>query len=139
MTEIPSIPSAGSIAIADLTGAPVIRVPADATVAEVARAIAEGHVGAVVVGDEARPAALISERDVVRVVATGKDPDQVLALEVASTNLVWCEAEETVALAAIRMIDHSIRHLLVERDGALVGIVSARDLLGVYATDGDQV
>ena len=30
-------------------------------------------------------------------------------------------------------------HLLVERDGALVGIVSARDLLGVYATDADQV
>ncbi|TXI42878.1 MAG: histidine kinase, partial [Mycobacterium sp.] len=26
-----------------------------------------------------------------------------------------------------------------ERDGGLVGIVSARDLLGVYATDADQV
>ena len=59
--------------------------------------------------------------------------------DVASMNLVWCEAEETVDQAAIRMTDLSIRHLLVERDGGLVGIVSARDLLGVYATDADQV
>jgi signal-transduction protein with cAMP-binding, CBS, and nucleotidyltransferase domain len=31
------------------------------------------------------------------------------------------------------MMDHYIRHIMVERDGAPVGIVSARDLLGVYS------
>ena len=30
-----------------------------------------------------------------------------------------------------------IRQILVERDGALVGIVSARDLLGVYSAEAD--
>lgn len=139
MTQMPPIPKAGSILIADLTGDAVVRVAARATVADVAKAIADKQVGAVVVGDNARPDALVTERDVVRVVASGEDPAAVRAADVASTHLVWCEADETVDQAAIRMTDHSIRHLLVEREGALVGIVSARDLLGVYATDADQV
>jgi CBS domain-containing protein len=44
-------------------------VAADATVADVARALVAGDVGAVVMGDDERPAALVSERDVVRLVA----------------------------------------------------------------------
>lgn len=139
MTEMHSIPKAGSILIADLTGDAVVRVPAGATVADVAKVIADNQVGAVVVGDDVRPTALVTERDVVKVVASGQDPATVRSADVASTHLVWCEADETVDQAAIRMTDHSIRHLLVERDGRLVGIVSARDLLGVYATDADQV
>lgn len=136
---MPSIPEAGSILIADLTGDAVVRVRAGATVADAAKVIADKQVGAVVVGDDPRPTALVTERDVVKVVAAGKDPAAVPCADVASTHLLWCEADDTVDKAAIRMTDHSIRHLLVERDGALVGIISARDLLGVYATDADQV
>lgn len=131
------IPSADSIRLATLTGDPVARVAADATVADVAKAIVAAKVGAVVVGDDERPAALVSERDVAKVVADGKDPASLRALDVASTNLVWCEAETTVGEAAVRMMDHYIRHLLVEQDGALIGIVSARDLLGVFSADTD--
>lgn len=136
MSKKPSVPAA--IAIDTLIGACVLRVPADATVADVAKAITDHNVGAVIVGDESRPTALVSERDVVRVVAGGRDPGAVAAREIASTGLVWCEADDTVEEAAIRMTDREIRHLLVERDGALAGIVSARDLLGVYATDADR-
>ncbi len=141
---MPDIPSAGSISLSTLTGDPVARVPADATVMDVAKAIVADEVGAVVVadevgavvvGDDERPAALVSERDFVRVVAAGKDPASVPALEAASTKLVWCEAEATVGEAAVRMMDRYIRHLLVEQEGALVGIVSARDLLGVYSAE----
>jgi CBS domain-containing protein len=137
MSKKPSAPAA-SIAIETLIGARVIRVPAGATVADVAKAIADNNVGAVVVGDDERPGALVSERDVVRVVAGGRDPAEVAAREIASTSLVWCEVDDTVEEAAIRMTDREIRHLLVGRDGALAGIVSARDLLGVYATETDQ-
>jgi CBS domain-containing protein len=137
MSKKPSAPAA-SIAIETLIGARVIRVPVGATVADVAKAIADNNVGAVVVGDDERPGALVSERDVVRVVAGGRDPAEVAAREIASTSLVWCEVDDTVEEAAIRMTDREIRHLLVGRDGALAGIVSARDLLGVYATETDQ-
>jgi CBS domain-containing protein len=124
--------SPGSFPISAITGDPVARVAADATAADVAMAIADCDVGAVVVGDDERPAALVSERDIVRVVAAGKDPATVAAADIASTKLVWCDAEATVDQVAARMMDRYVRHVLVERDGALAGIVSARDLLGVY-------
>lgn len=77
------------------------------------------------VGDDERPAALVSERDCIRAMAAGKDPACVRAVDVASTKLVWCDAGATVDEVAVRMMDRYIRHILVERDGALVGIVSA--------------
>lgn len=137
MSKKPSLPAA-AITIDTLIGDRVVRVAADATVADVARAIAENNIGAVVLGSDERPAALVSERDVVRVVAGGRDPAAVPARDIASTALVWCESDDTVEEAAIRMTDREIRHLLVERDGALAGIVSSRDLLGVYATETDH-
>jgi len=133
---VTGISSPGAISISTITGDPVARIAADATVADVAKALVAGDVGAIVVGDDALPAALVSERDVVRVVASGKDPAAVPASDIASTKLVWCDAESTVSQVATRMMDHYIRHVLVERDGALAGIVSARDLLGVYSAYG---
>jgi CBS domain-containing protein len=130
MTDI-SVP--GSIPISSVTGEPVARVAANATVADVARAIVARDVGAIVVGDDEQPTALVSERDIVRVVAAGQDPATVPAADIASTKLVWCDAEATVDEVAVRMMDRYIRHILVERDGVLAGIVSARDLLGVYS------
>ncbi len=136
VTELPASPSAGSLPISTLTGEPVVRVAADATVADVAKALVAVDAGAVVVGDDARPAALVSERDIVRVVAAGRDPARVPAADVASTKLVWCDAAATVDQVSARMMDHYIRHVLVERDGRLAGIISARDLLGVYSAYG---
>ncbi|HZE17061.1 MAG TPA: CBS domain-containing protein [Mycobacterium sp.] len=129
--------SPGSIPVSTITGDPVARVAADATIADVAKALVAADVGAIVVGDEERPAALVSERDIVRVVAAGQDPATVPATAIASTKLVWCDAEATVDEVAVRMTERYIRHILVQRDGALVGIVSARDLLGVYSAEAD--
>lgn len=113
----------------------MIRVPVGSTVAGAAKTMTEARVGAVVVGDEPRPEAVLSERDVVSVVARGLDPAAVPVSEVASTSLVWCADTESVDDVANRMTDRYLRHILVERDGVLVGIVSARDLLAVYAGD----
>ena len=131
------IPSVGGLPVSVVTADPVARVGADATVADVAKAIVAQNVGVIVVGEDALPAAVLSERDVVRVVASGEDPASVRALDVASAKLVWCNANDTVDEAAVRMMDRYIRHILVEQDGALFGIVSARDLLGVYCTAAD--
>ena len=130
------IPSVGSTPVYTVTGDPVMRLSTDATIADVAKAIVDGQFGAVLIGDD-RPVGIVSERDVVRVVAAGNDPAAIRAFDVASTKLVWCNADDTVDEVAVRMMDHYVRHVLVERDGDLAGIVSARDLLGVYSAAAD--
>jgi CBS domain-containing protein len=54
-------------------------------------------------------------------------------MDVANTRLVWCDVESTVAEVAEEMMEQYVRHVLLEDDGGVAGIVSARDLLGAYA------
>lgn len=129
------IPWPGSTVIAYLAGSPVVSVPTTATLLEVARALTDDDVGAVVIGDGPRPVALVSERDITHAVAAGHDLATVPALDVASKALLWCDSTATVDEVAAEMRDHFVRHILVEEDGQLTGIVSARDLLGIYCPD----
>lgn len=126
---------AGSFPVAMLTGDPVARVASDASVQAAAEALVAGDVGALVVGDGDRPAAVVSERDVVRAVSEGRDLLATPVLEIASTDLIWCDAEATVDEVASMMNERYVRHILVEEGGRLMGMVSARDLVGVYCTD----
>ena len=75
---------------------------------------------------------MISERDVVRAVAASLDLTATLAGDVASTHVVWCDHTATVREVAEVMMEHYVRHVLLEQNGRLVGIVSARDVLGAY-------
>ncbi|MCV7121900.1 CBS domain-containing protein [Mycobacterium lacus] len=58
------ISSAGAIPISTNTGEPVARVAADATVADLAKAIVARGAGAIVVGADERPTAPVSQRDI---------------------------------------------------------------------------
>jgi CBS domain-containing protein len=126
----------GSTLVATLIGTPVEGVARDASLYEVADAMVAAGVGALIVtnGDRERAAGIVTERDIVRALAGRRDPATTRACDIANTTLVWCDAEATVTEVAERMMECYIRHILVERGGRLVGIVSARDLLGDYVS-----
>ena len=111
----------------------VITMPPESTVLAVADELTGDQVGIVILGSAGEVQSVISERDVVRGVADGCDPAVTRAQELASTKLVWCDASATVREAAELMMEQYVRHVLLEEEGRLVGIVSARDLLGAYA------
>lgn len=125
--------AASSIPVAALVGDPVVRIDSAATLHEVADTLTANDVGVLVVGAGDRPEAVVSERDVVHALAARKDPATTRAADIAHTELVWCDAAAPVAAVANEMMDRYVRHVLVEEDGRLIGVVSARDLLGVYA------
>lgn len=128
-----SMSSGGSVPIAEVTEEEVVRVSPGARLSEVVEALVGANVGAVVVGDKAKVIGIVSERDVVHALGAGGDIHAMSAMDVAHTNLIWCDVTATVAEVAAEMMQQYVRHVLVEQDGHLVGIVSARDLLGVYA------
>jgi CBS domain-containing protein len=126
---------AGQITISALIGDQVARIAPDACLLEIADALAAAGVGALVVGDGDQPSGIVSERDLVYALAARRDPATTVASDIAHTTLVWCDAEATVAEVAEEMMANYVRHVLVEDDSRLIGVVSARDLLGVYAAD----
>lgn len=134
MTTVEDMTDAADLPVSVLTGEPVACIAADATLLEVARELTDRDVGALVVGDPGAVQGVVSERDVVRALAAGRDPGTTRAAEVAHTDLVWCDTSSTVAEVAAEMMERYVRHVLVQEGGRLVGVVSARDLLGVYAS-----
>jgi len=111
----------------------LVRVAADATVSAVAEALDQNDVGAVVVGLDAIEG-IVSERDVVRAVAHHDDPTVLRAGDIASTSVVYCDGYASVDAAAELMLERYVRHLLIEADGEVIGIVSARDLMGALVS-----
>ena len=110
----------------------VVCVAPTATLGEVADVLIRNSIGAVVVGSQDVPLGIVSEHDVVRAVADGVEP-ATTAADIAHTELFWTQSSNTVADVATQMMDQYVRHILVEDRGRLAGIISARDLLGVYA------
>jgi CBS domain-containing protein len=119
--------------VSTLIGDPVVFVAPEATLFDVADTLAANEIGAVAVGDGKRPVGVVSERDVVHALAARRAVDVTTAIDIANPSLVWCDASATIREVASEMMDRYVRHVLVESDGHLVGIVSARDLLGFYA------
>ena len=125
----------GSMPISTLVSDRVVWVSPDASLIEVARVLADEEVGAAVVRNEAaaEPAGIVSERDLVRAIAAGRNPRDTSSSEIAHTEIAWADASATVAEVAEEMMDQYVRHVLVEDSGRLTGVVSVRDLLGAYA------
>jgi CBS domain-containing protein len=131
-----TITNVGALPISVFSADVVVRVSGDANLWETAATLTAADVGLVVVGSDAAVNGVVSERDLVRALAARRDPSTTTASDIAHTQVIWCDAESTVAEVAEEMMERYVRHVLVEDDGKLVGIVSARDLLGAYATAG---
>ena len=71
----------------------VARVAPDADLWEIAGALVEADVGALAVGAGDAVGGIVSERDVVRALARRRDPSTTTAIEIAHTQLVWCDAD----------------------------------------------
>ena len=104
--------------------------PSD-SVAAVAALLQARRVGAMVVLDETQNVAgIVSERDIVRVVAEiGAEGLSQPISACMTRDVVFAEPQESVDALLGRMTDRRIRHLPVCRDGRLVGIISIGDLV----------
>ncbi|MGH8775056.1 MAG: CBS domain-containing protein [Jiangellaceae bacterium] len=90
--------------------------------------------GSLVILDGSEIAGIVTERDVLRTVAVGKDVNSVVVGDVMTRDVVTTTPDTPVRDAARIMAQHWIRHLPVVDDaGTLVGIVSQRDVTGVFA------
>jgi CBS domain-containing protein len=124
----------GSLPVSAFSADAVLRIRPEADLWSVAAALAAGDVGILVVTDGDDIVGVVSERDVVKALASRRDPDSTTAGSMCVHDLIWCDVRSDVADVAEEMMERYIRHVLIEDQGNLVGIVSARDLLGAYTS-----
>src|SRR6202035_5185974 len=104
---------------------------------EAACTMTERRVGAAVVMDpEAQGPGVITERDILRSVAAGQDPDREVVGDHQTTNLVLASPDWSLERAAAAMVRGSFRHLVVVEGGEPVGMLSMRDIVRCWTADG---
>jgi CBS domain-containing protein len=104
----------------------------DDDLAAAARKMWEQQTGSLLVLEGEELVGIITERDVLRAVATGTPLDTPVS-ELMSRDLITVEPGTSLREAARIMTEKWIRHLPVLEAGRLVGVVSQRDLAGVLA------
>ncbi len=112
---------------------PPVTIPVTATVEQAAETMADNKVGLLVIVDPSnpkKPLGVISERDIIRTIAS-KVPLTVTVDKVGTMgNIIWIGEDESVYRAAYLMRKHHIRHLVVlDQKGELLGVLSIRDLI----------
>jgi CBS domain-containing protein len=105
-------------------------IDTDKTVAYAARMMRDEDVGIAPIVEGDRLVGVLTDRDIaVRVVAEGRDPEQVKVTEAASRDLVTLDPQQDLDEALRLMARHQVRRLpVVEEDGRLVGVVAQADV-----------
>ncbi len=112
---------------------PVVhRVGPDQVVADAVSAMSSGEVGAVLVVEQDRLVGIFSERDLLRrVCARGRSPDKTPLRDVMTPDPVTASPGESRLIAVAKMQRAGCRHLPVVVGGAIIDMISMRDLLFV--------
>jgi CBS domain-containing protein len=76
---------------------------------------------------------IITERDIMRAVARGAETANTVVSELMSKDVQHVPPTTTIHEAARLMAARWIRHLPIVEDGRVLGVVSQRDLVGVFA------
>ena len=111
----------------------VLTITPGRTLRDAARFMTEHTVGAAVIMDPEQPGpGIITERDIVRSLGNGEDPDSATVRDHLTSRATFADADWDLQEAADAMDRGGFRHLVVVQDGAVVGIISMRDLIRVW-------
>src|SRR5574343_1222380 len=111
---------------------PLVIATPQMPVLDAARAMKAKGVGSVLIEQGGALVGIFTERDLMyRVVAEGSDPSSTLLESVMTGEVIGLEADKPLSHALHLMHQHGFRHVPVLEHGRPVGIVSARDALGI--------
>jgi CBS domain-containing protein len=115
-------------AVLEKKGRQIVSVDPTVTVLQAAETMIDNHVGAVLVLVDDRLVGIFTERDILILVAAGRDPAKTKVAEVMTSSLAVVGADTTVDQAMAICTEKRCRHLPVMEGNEILGIVSSGDL-----------
>lgn len=108
----------------------VVTSPGNVTVREAVARMAERSISCLIVAREGRPAGIITERDVVRLLAENPRLGRLKLYDIMSCPVVCAEADRPVYEAAMVMKKRRVRRLVVvDDDRRVLGLVTQTDIV----------
>jgi signal-transduction protein with cAMP-binding, CBS, and nucleotidyltransferase domain len=115
----------------------VLTIGCGHTLRDAAKRMTERGVGAAIVVDDEQPGpGILSERDILNSLGRGEDPDAELVRDHMSDSMITAAPGWSLERAAMEMSRRHIRHLVVVDGADIVGVLSIRDIVRVWTSDG---
>jgi CBS domain-containing protein len=121
--------------VGDMAIRNVISTPETTPIREAAQLMTANRISSLVIMDRNNlPAGIVTDRDLrEKVVARGRSVlDQVK--DIMSTTLIRVDSRDYCFEAVLRMIKYNIHHILVIKDGGLMGVITNHDLMMLQGT-----
>jgi CBS domain-containing protein len=115
----------------------VLSVGPGHTLRAAAKQMAQRRVGAAVVMDpDGQGPGIITERDILDALGADQDPDTELVADHLTADMVFAAPDWSLEEAAAAMVKGGFRHLIVVEGGAIIGVLSVRDIVRCWTDDG---
>jgi signal-transduction protein with cAMP-binding, CBS, and nucleotidyltransferase domain len=101
-----------------------------------AQMVAKGTGAALVSDDESPTPSIVTERDLLISVAAGEDPDVEIVANHMSERVIAATPDWSLERAAAEMSRRGVRHLVVFDEADAVGVLSMRDIVRVWTSEG---
>ena len=115
--------------VRSIMSSPVVTVLFNEPVKVAVRKMIEHQVGSVVVMSGGLPVGIVTERDLLKIMAEGRDPDKMLTSDVMSKPLVTVGPDAPVTQAIALMKEKAIRRIPIVKENKLIGIVTEKEII----------
>ena len=115
--------------VSEAMGGPVDTCAADATVVQAAQRMTDEDHGALPVTWHERLIGIITERDILKSIGRGNNPELTKVSDLMTPDPDYLEPDVTIEDAAEWMLAAGYRHLPVVENGKILGILSVKDVL----------
>ncbi len=114
--------------VSEIAKKEVISLGPHATLEEAVKKMRENDVGSVIISKNGELLGILTERDVVRLIADGV-PLNVSLESVMNKNPITASPEDDILVVAHKMVSHGLRHIPIVEKRKVVGVVSIKDVL----------
>jgi signal-transduction protein with cAMP-binding, CBS, and nucleotidyltransferase domain len=122
-----------NVKVREAMTARVLTIAPSRSLRQAAEFFKQHNVGAAVILDPEQPGpGIVTERDLVRSLGSGEDPDQEQIRDHLTSNAAFADGDWSLEEAADTMARGGFRHLVVVEDGEVAGIISMRDIIQVW-------
>ncbi len=109
----------------------VVTAKPELSLKEASKVMTDMKIGSLLVVEKEKILGIVTSSDVLKAVASGKDPERTLIESSMSKNVKIIEPEKTIEEAVSIMVENKIKKLPVVDEGKIIGIITASDIVTI--------
>lgn len=117
------------VKVKDVMRRAVYTVDSNIDMATVAKIMTDNRIGSVVVLKDSKPIGIVTDSDLISLIAGGKDPKKVLIKNLRDKKFVTVSPEEDLFKVVRMMVKNGYKRMPVVKDGNLCGIISDKEVM----------